>query len=87
MFHSSLAVWNLTEELFWHPRWNGGERRYAASQIVTPMLDNVNGGRCDYGKVVAVRCLYTNVDADLLNGYNPIQASIFPHPDHVSFNK
>lgn len=31
--------------------------------------------RCDTGKVVAIRCVYTNVDAELLNGYNPIQVN------------
>lgn len=78
--HRSVALWDLIEEHYWHPKCDDGERRYTPSEIVTPMVADAatnHNKRFDHGKIVAIRCVYTNVDADLLDGYNPIQVRDF----------
>lgn len=70
----SLSVWNIMEEDFWHPNWHE-QRRYVPSQVVTPNVEHLKINDCDFGAVVAIKGMYTNVDVDLLNGYNPKQVS------------
>lgn len=86
MFCRSLAVWKFVEEIFWHPKWCESERRYAPSQVVTPNIDQKSN---DFGKVVAVQSVYTNVDIELMNGYNPTQVRLTPNNSMVNgnFNK
>lgn len=73
----SIAVWNLIEHDFWHPNWQQNEKRLIPSQVVTPNIECIKTNICDIGAVVAIKSIYTNIDVDLLNGYNPTQVSQF----------
>lgn len=86
LFNSSLALWNIKEAQYWHPKLNEKTKRLTPSQLVTSTLPDAEPQSQDIGKVVSIRSIYSNVDAELLDGYNTKQVCELSSDQFLHFN-